>query len=468
MSSDQRRAGAPAVARFWRNYLTVLEKHQVPQGARPYYRRWCEDYIRSYPDERLRTHAKAHVETYLSAKGRQVNLQDWQIRQIADALKLLFVDVLSTDWATRFDWDRWRVFSAELPPDHATVMRDVEPPPAQLRVGGTRRGSVVDRFRAQCPELHRRFVAVLRMRDLAVRTEQSYEQWIARFLLFHDWASPPSLVPDGVSQYLEYLAVQRKVAAATQKAALNALVFLYREVLQVSLDGCIPFQRAAPKRRLPVVLSRPEVLQLLKAMGGQAQLMAALMYGTGMRLMECVRLRVQDVDFDYRQITVRHGKGGKDRVVPLPARLAQTLRAHLLTVKEQHRADLAAGQGEVYLPTALARKYPNAARSWGWQYVFPASRVSRDPRGERVGRHHIHETGLQKAIRQAAVRAGINKRVTSHTLRHCFATHLLESGRDIRTVQELLGHADVSTTMIYTHVLNKGGLAVTSPLDQLS
>lgn len=467
MSSDTRQAKAPAVARFWRNYLNILEKNHVSPAARPYYRRWCEDYIRSHADVRLREQTPADVETYLSAKGRQTNLQSWQFRQLADALRLLFGEVVAVDWAKDFDWQRWLVLSADLPPEHATLMRDLAPPPAELQVGNTRKGSIVGQFRSRCADTHRRFVALVRMRDMAVRTEQSYEQWIARFFLFHEWAEPASLLPDGVSSYLEYLAVNRKVSSATQKAALNALIFLYREVLELSVEGCIPFHRAAPKRRLPVVLSRPEVLELLKAMKGQSQLMAALMYGTGMRLMECVRLRVQDVDFDYRQITVRHGKGGKDRVVPLPDRLLETLRGHLLAVSQQHRLDLDEGKGEVYLPAALARKYPAAARSWGWQYVFPASRVSKDPRSDRIGRHHIHETGLQKAIRQAAERAGIDKRVTSHTLRHCFATHLLESGRDIRTVQELLGHSDVSTTMIYTHVLNKGGLAVTSPLDQL-
>lgn len=465
MSSAERGAESPQVVLFWRNYLYTLEKQRVPERARPYYRQWCQDYIRTYPDERLKTHTARHVETYLSAKGRLPNLQDWRFRQIADALRCLFLHMLKCDWAARVDWQYWLSLSRDLPPEHATLMRDAEL--GALRVPNARPGSVVDQFRARMSPLQQRFAAVLRMRDLAVRTEQSYEQWIARFFLFHDWAGPEAVGAAGISSYLEHLALHRRVSSATQKAALNALVFLFREVLGLSVEDIVPYHRATPKRRLPVVLSRDEVRRLLGKMQGQSQLMAALMYGTGMRLMECVRLRVQDVDFDYRQITVRHGKGGKDRVVPLPSRLAETLRGHLLTVAEQHRCDLAEGMGEVYLPSALARKYPNAARSWGWQYVFPASRVSRDPRSERVGRHHIHQTGLQKAIRQAAEAAALSKRVTSHTLRHCFATHLLESGRDIRTVQELLGHADLSTTMIYTHVLQKGGLAVTSPLDQL-
>lgn len=467
MSWNDARGGLDPVQRFWRNYLSILDKHHVPSAAQAYYQGWCEDYIRQYPEERLRTHRAVHVDKYLSAKGRQPNLQDWQFRQIADALRHLFLHAVRADWAGTFDWQKWLMFSADLPAEHATLMRDLPGQSGELLTRGAGAGSIVGQFRDRCRDVHRRFVAQVRMRDLAVRTEQSYEQWIARYFVFHKWASPESLVPHGVSAYLEYLAVERKVSAATQKAALNALVFLYREALQIPLGEVVPFKRALPKRRLPVVLSRPEVLRLLQAMKGQPRLMAALMYGTGMRLMECVRLRVQDIDFEYQQITVRHGKGGKDRVVPLPGRLVDTLRAHLAAVRDIHRADLADGFGEVYMPTALARKYPNAARSWGWQYVFPATRVSTDPRTRRTARHHIHETGLQRAIRQAAVNAGFTKRVTSHTLRHCFATHLLESGRDIRTVQELLGHADLSTTMIYTHVLQKGGLGVTSPLDQL-
>lgn len=455
-----------AVARFWRNYLTVLEKHRVPRNAWPWYRRWVEDYISAYPDERLKTHTARHVEQYFSAKGRQPHLQDWQFRQIADALRLLFGACLRAPWVDRVDWYRLLVLSEDLPAEHPTLARDPDPKP---RAGGRRGGadSVVRQFRERLPEVHRRVVALVRMRDLAVRTEQAYEQWIARYLLFHDWAELSSLGPDAVSAYLEHLAVKRDVASATQKAALNALVFLYRDVYQVDLEGALPFARARPKRRLPVVLSRREVTALLARIDGQSGLMAALMYGTGMRLMECVRLRVQDVDFEYRQIVVRHGKGGKDRVVPLPESLRDRLRDQVELVRRTHQEDLDGGFGEVYLPTALARKYPNAARELGWQYLFPASRLAADPRSGKVRRHHIHETGLQKAIRAAARESGLAKRVTSHTLRHSFATHLLEAGKDIRTIQALLGHADVNTTMIYTHVLNKGGLGVASPLDGL-
>jgi len=230
------------------------------------------------------------------------------------------------------------------------------------------------------------------------------------------------------------------------------------------LDGLV---RAKRPRRLPVVLSRGEVGRLIEQLQGIRYLMAALLYGTGMRLMECVRLRVQDVDFEYHQLVVRDGKGQKDRVVPLPKRLEQPLREQLERSRILHREDLGKGLGEVFLPDALARKWPNAAREWRWQYVFPSARLSVDPRGGKTRRYHLHENGLQKAVKAAAQQAGITKRVSCHCLRHSFATHLLESGYDIRTVQELLGHADVSTTMIYTHVLNRGGQGVVSPLDGL-
>jgi integron integrase len=467
MTQDSSEPRADAVARFWRNYLSVLEKNRVPRNAWPWYRRWVEDYISTYPDERLLSHSAAHVDKYFCGKGRQANLQDWQFRQIADALRLLFGVHLRVPWRDRVDWYRLLEMSAGLSEEHPTLARDADalPGKAPRREGSS---SILRQFRERMPELRNRFVAVVRMRDLAVKTEQAYEQWIARYFLHHKWAEPNSLGPDAITAYLEYLAVQRKVASATQKAALNALVFLYRDVLQVSIEGALPFTRARPKRRLPVVLSRREVASLLAAIPGQGGLMAALMYGTGMRLMECVRLRVQDVDFDYRQIVVRQGKGGKDRVVPLPDSLAERLRDQREETRRTHKKDLAEGYGEVYLPSALARKYPNAPREFGWQYLFPASRIAADPRSGKVRRHHIHETSLQKAIREAARRVGLEKRVTSHTLRHSFATHLLESGKDIRTIQALLGHADVNTTMIYTHVLNKGGLGVVSPLDQLS
>lgn len=306
----------------------------------------------------------------------------------------------------------------------------------------------------------------LRVRHYSLRTEQAYLQWIRRFILANGKRHPRDMGAAEVEAFLSMLAVQGKVAASTQSQALSALLFLYRQVLGVDLPWMDEVVRAKRPQRVPVVLTRDEVTHLLALMDGQYGLMASLLYGTGMRLMECVRLRVKDVDFGRSEIGVRNGKGGKDRRVPLPRKLEDALRAQVTRVGVIHGGDLAAGHGEVHLPHALARKYPNAGREPGWQYVFPARRRSHDPRTGRRGRHHLDEGGLQRAVKIARVQAGIVKPATCHTLRHSFATHLLEAGHDIRTVQELLGHKDVATTQIYTHVLGRGAGAVLSPLDR--
>jgi len=270
-----------------------------------------------------------------------------------------------------------------------------------------------------------------------------------------------------VSRFLTSLAVDRQVAASTQNQALAALLFLYKDVLDRDPGWVDDVARAKRPQRLPVVLTQPEVHALLSALDGVPWMVGTLLYGAGLRLMECLRLRVKDVNFDRGEMVVREGKGNKDRVTMVPSAAVPKLRAHLEWVRKQHDADVAAGFGRVLLPDALARKYPRADREWGWQWVFPASTVSTDPRTGERRRHHMHESVPQRAIREARCRAGINRPVGPHTLRHCFATHLLEAGYDIRTVQELLGHSDVRTTMIYTHVLNRGGLGVQSPADRL-
>ena len=310
---------------------------------------------------------------------------------------------------------------------------------------------------------------VLRTRHYSIRTEQTYCGWIKRYILFHQMQCRDDL-KNGVEKvevFLTNLAVEGNVAASTQNQALNALLFLYKHVLKEPLAQGIDAIRAKKPKKLPVVLSVDEVRRILAVMRGIPQLMAKLMYGSGMRLRECVRLRVQDVDFDRRQITVRSGKGNKDRWVPLPGALVLVLSEQVERVKMIHEADLENGFGRVHLPTALAKKYKNAAKQLGWQYVFPAGKIAEDPRSGRLQRHHLDTSTLNKALRRAVLEVGITKRVSSHTLRHSFATHLLEAGNDIRTIQELLGHNDVSTTMIYTHVLNKGGQGVKSPLDSL-
>jgi integron integrase len=307
----------------------------------------------------------------------------------------------------------------------------------------------------------------IRLKHYSLRTEQAYLQWVKRYILFHGKRHPADLGKEEIESFLTSLAVDRNVAASTQTQALSAILFLYKEVLGIEPPWLPNLTRAKKPVRLPTVLGRDEVQALLsQAEDPLLGLIMRLLYGTGMRLLEGLRLRVKDVDFSRNEIVVREGKGNKDRVTMLPASLKEPLQAHMKVVKAQHDADLAAGRGEVWLPDALAVKYPNAARTWGWQYVFPASGFAVDPRSGAVRRHHIDDKRVQRAVRKAAARAGLAKPVSPHTLRHSFATHLLEAGYDIRTVQELLGHSDVSTTMVYTHVLNKGGRGVVSPLDR--
>lgn len=318
---------------------------------------------------------------------------------------------------------------------------------------------------SQQPRLLEQVRIRLRTLHYSLRTEQAYTHWIKRFIYFHDKRHPAGMGAAEVERFLSSLAVERNVASATQKQALSALLFLYREVLQLDLPWLDGLTRAKQRERLPVVLTRTEVARVLDLMEGRHALMARLIYGGGLRLMECVRLRVKDVDFERYEITVREGKGGKDRVTLLPATLAVPLREHLKRVRALFDGDRALNLPGVQMPDALARKYPGAAVSWSWFWVFPSESLSVDPRGQAERRHHMHEQSLQRAIKRAVQLSGVVKTASIHTLRHSFATHLLQSGYDIRTVQELLGHSDVSTTMIYTHVLNKGGRGVVSPLD---
>ena len=306
---------------------------------------------------------------------------------------------------------------------------------------------------------------VLRLKHYSRRTEDSYADWIKRYILFHHKRHPKDMGVPEIEAFLTHLAVDGNVAASTQNQAFSALLFLYREVLHIDLPESINAIRAKKPARLPVVLTRAETHQVIDGMTGTYQLMAKLLYGSGLRLMECVRLRVKDIDFERREITVRDPKGGHERVTMLSAGLVAPLQEHLKRVKLLHDQDLAAGYGHVYLPYALDRKYPKAATEWGWQYVFPSDRLSTDPRSGITRRHHMDESSLQRAVKDAVRLAQLAKPASCHTFRHSFATHLLESGYDIRTVQALLGHKDVKTTMIYTHVLNRGGLAVRSPLD---
>jgi integron integrase len=305
----------------------------------------------------------------------------------------------------------------------------------------------------------------IRLKHYSIRTEESYITWIKRYIFFHNKRHPSELGGAAIEAFLTHLAVEQQVAASTQNQALSALLFLYRDVLKVPLDLPIDAMRAKKPKRVPTVLTKEETLMIIECLSGTQRLMAKLLYGGGLRLMECLRLRVKDLDFAQRQITVRDGKGMEDRVTMLPESLISPLQEHLSHVKRIHAQDVAQGVGTVYLPFALERKYPHAGRLWIWQYVFPSDRLSKDPRTGIVRRHHASESALQKAVSHAGRTVGVNKRISCHTFRHSFATHLLQQGYDIRTVQELLGHKDVKTTMVYTHVLNRGRLAVRSPLD---
>lgn len=316
------------------------------------------------------------------------------------------------------------------------------------------------------PRLLDRLRDKIRLKHYSIRTEQAHVDWIKRLIWFHGKRHPVELGPSEIEAFLTDLAVVRRVAASTQNQAKSAVLFLYKEVLGVELPWLDRIDKAKAPARLPVVLTREEIAQLLGELHGLHALIGRLLYGTGMRVMEGMRLRVKDVEFSRQEILIRDGKGLKDRVTVLPRAIVPSLRDQLARAQELHRNDLSAGWGAVWLPYALARKYPQAGKEWTWQYVFPVDERSRDPRSGAVRRHHVSDQAFQRAIRQAVRDAGLTKPATPHTLRHSFATHLLESGYDIRTVQELLGHSHVSTTMIYTHVLNRGGRAVVRPLDR--
>lgn len=324
-------------------------------------------------------------------------------------------------------------------------MMETEPPPQKL----------LDRVRDR-----------IQVKHYSYRTEETYVQWIKWFILFHNKLHPREMGGDEVNAFLTHLAVSENVAASTQNQALSAILFLYREVLELELGLNLDAVRAKRPRNLPTVLTVTETLEILNNLTGAYQIIAKLLYGSGLCLNEALQLRVKDIDFAQQQIIVRDSKGMESRVTMLPRNVVEQFQEQLQIVKRIHQQDLSRGYGEVHLPFALSRKYPNVAKQWIWQYVFPSSKIAKDPRSELMCRHHLHESGMQKALKQAARIAKVEKRVGCHTFRHNFATHLLQNGYDIRTVQELLGHKDVKTTMIYTHVLNRGGKGVISPLDR--
>ena len=459
---------------LWQRYTSALHG----RGIKPPVDRWyvirAESFLKTHKGKHLSEYTCDLVQSYFSDLGRCNGLKPWQYKQAVDAIRILCSDIFRCPWIATFDWDYWHDAAQPLEDSHPTIARE-KPLQQEFPVNTKREphaqdvseGKAIASVQSKHPETIRALKTRIRTKHHSIRTEQSYVGWVSRYIAFHNMKDPQDMGDLEVVRFLEHLAVDRQVVGGTQNVALSAIVFLYAQVFGRPLGDLGDFVRAKKSRYLPVVLSQPEVKRLLDQMDGIYALMAGLLYGTGMRLMECVRLRVKDVDFDYQQFVVRNAKGKKDRVVPFPKKYQEPVREHLQARKKQHDKDLERGVGAVYLPPALSRKYPNAACEWIWQYVFASSRISEDPRSNVFRRHHLHENGLQKKIKPATLRAGITKKVGCHTLRHSFATHMLEAGYDIRTVQELLGHADVSTTMIYTHVLNSPGISVQSPVDRL-
>ena len=463
-----------SVSRFWENYINISKSYGVKSSVLNWYVRHAEEYIKANNTIRLSAHSPALLEEYLRSKGRNKHLKDWQYKQIIDALRILFTGLVRVPWAKSFAWDDWLSAAEQLPGGHASIAREQYAESMQdkgqfsIELYKDIPKGLISLVYKHYPDYLNNLVFIIRTRYHSIRTEQAYLSWLVKFIKFHDLRDPAGFDGNDVRVFLDYLAIRRNVAIATQQQALNALVFFFKNVLEKNIDDIGQFHQSRKPRRLPVVLTRDEVTRIFLNIHSEgALLMTNLLYGCGLRLMECLRLRVQDIDFGYKQIIIRNAKGNKDRLVPLPTSLVEALKRQIDDVKNLHDEDLAQGFGSVYLPHALARKYPNAPKELRWQYVFPSAKTSTDPRSGITRRHHLHETGLRKYIKQATDKAGILKRVNCHTFRHSFATHLLESGYDIRTVQELLGHADVSTTMIYTHVLNKPGVTVTSPLDTL-
>jgi len=438
-------------------YFEVLEEMNVPERERGFYAHWVRQFFNRFPGRKRRDLGPQEIADFLDAMNRDPHLEPWQRDQARDALILYY--------------EQFRGISLrDMPPpspESAASPAPTSPRRMEARTGvpaPSRRkgGDAVD-----LEELYQAVVAALRVKNYAYRTEKTYWQWIRRFVRHHNLRKPCDMGASEIHAFLAHLAVNEQVAASTQNQALNAVVFLYRDVLRQDVGDFSTFPRARRGKRLPVVCGRRDIQRLIAEIDGVEGLVVKLLYGTGMRVSEGLRLRVQDVNFDIHEIMVRAGKGDKDRRVPLPNSLVEPLRAQLDWRKALFESDRKENMHEVELPGALARKYKSAPYEWKWQYVFPADEFSTDPRSGRSRRHHLHPVRIQRAVRKAAKEAGITSRITPHTLRHSFATHLLEAGQDIRTVQELLGHSDVKTTMIYTHVLNKGPLGVASPLDTL-
>ena len=449
-------------------FLRALDSLQVEERQKPFYLTWVGGFLKFFKDWKSGDLRPSHVKRYITFLERK-GYDDWKIRQAQRALAIYFLHVVcaeenasikgastenATDGAFKSGPKRGgrKVYDGHCLNRLAT--KDVR------RFRG-------DKGKADIHRIVAEFVEVLRLEHYAKKTEDSYVGWTKRFFKFHGYKYPEFMDGTDIRLFLSHLALELFVSSSTQNQALNAIIFLFQRVLGIDVGDCTDFPRARRPKRLPVVLSQKEVLAVLERVSGVAGLVARLLYGTGMRLSEGLKMRVQDVFFERNEIFVRAGKGAKDRKVPLPQSLKEPLKKHLEARHRLFLSDRAKGLHAVELPGALNRKYPKAMFDWKWQYVFVSESYSLDKRSGKVRRHYLHEARVQRAVKRAAGLAGLNVRVTPHILRHCFATHLLESGNDIRTVQELLGHSNLKTTMKYTHVLNRGGLGVISPLDVL-
>lgn len=464
LSSAQERPGqniSPARMKFLQHIAAL----PIKPAARDYYVRWAEAWTKARGHQ-----SPERTRAFFDALGRSSSIADWQFRQAVDAARILACDILTIPWASSFDWQALSDQAQSLQLDHRTLARETIRVRSGLPSSPLPSAELVADADAELTQVIDSLRRMIRLKNMAVATEETYVYWNRRFIRFcfqMFGQSPRAIGPSAITAYLDFLALERNVAPATQKQALNAMAFLMKNVLGIeefTLDHITP---ARGQRRPPVVMTREEVRSVFARLEDPWKLIAQVMYGSGLRLMEAMRLRVKDLDFGQGTITIHDGKGGRHRVVTLPVALEQRLTEHLARLREKHLQDLAVGAGDVHMPESLLRKWPNASREWCWQYIFPSATLCPHPRTGRIARYHLHDDSMARQIRDAARKAAIPKRITSHTLRHSFATHLLESGTDIRTVQSLLGHADVSTTMIYLHVMKRPGAGAPSPLDNL-
>ena len=417
---------------FWNNYLTILSEGGVKPALLTWYVRHCEAFIRRNKETRLKQHTAESVSSYLNELINRPEKEAWQKKQAIDALQYLF-RCIRAPLHQEIDWDYWKLSCKDLAPDHDSNYRKNHPV-VHTDKDFSRRQHEIDKT-AVSSEINRLRI-IIRRKNHSIRTEKAYSDWLLRFLKFSAFKDIAEIDSQDVVAFLEYLAIQRGVSPKTQSLALNALSYYFKNVRQKEIGDISHFVRAKPREKLPLVLTRNEVSTVLEHLMGVQWLVVSLLYGAGLRIMEAVRLRVQDIDFGFNQIVVREGKGNKERVIPLPARLIQPLKDHLLKVKQQHEDDLSHGHGSVFMPHTLEKKYGKSSQLWVWQYVFPSLKLSVDPRTGSIRRHHINESSIQKRVRNVSRQLEINKRITCHSFRHSYATHLLERGMDIRPVRK--------------------------------